>query len=563
MTAKNAPLVSHEDIIFGPNDGDNDFELPEEVELFLADKPLKNELTADGIALWWAPDLYNHCSEWMRCAQDVPLVKNWYLEHCPLGQPIKVHVSYQKLLKQGSIMLSLLIHCKNLNYLYLDYNMNLKPVKTLTMDHKKSHFGNAFHLCCETLCLTKLVVDAHVQYCLRNVDAFQLADSLHGWSHTALADLDSDEKGHHAFSASTQTNDSCWSDLEDALKSAQLQLDVEKNCNHQLEEKKTILEANKSRQSKKDNIPDKLAVYDNKIKVLAKKYGLMTEMFFPETSAISQSMSNPPPPFQTPDCYVSATVEEQCLVTELDSMLPNHIWQVRSSHHFTAVFSHAMQTSHSDILHKLCDNAEEIFNLSKTYFKVHYNHLKIPKVCVMLGIKDLSKPTYSLWIQFLFTDMKVNMAKPFANWKPLALSVFLLSPDMSFPENGMGTVLKIPYHSIFWEYKQLLVTKWTDCHIKAIVTSMNYLIFGQPKTLAQTNGAMAGEDLTAEVDAAMAAMDAMTLLNDTTDDGPHSEPHSTPPLSPLSDVLQHMEEARELEVKVKVGIVPSSLSIYY
>ncbi|KAL4064613.1 hypothetical protein J3A83DRAFT_4376837 [Scleroderma citrinum] len=99
MKAKNAPLVSHKDIIFGPNDGDNDFELPEEVELFLTDKPLENELTANGIALWWAPDLYNHCLEWMRCAQDVPLVKNWYLEHCLLGQPIKVCVSYQKLLK--------------------------------------------------------------------------------------------------------------------------------------------------------------------------------------------------------------------------------------------------------------------------------------------------------------------------------------------------------------------------------------------------------------------------------------------------------------------------------
>ncbi|KAL4074403.1 NUC071 domain-containing protein [Scleroderma citrinum] len=131
MTAKNAPLVSHKDIIFGPNDGDNNFELSEEVELFLADKPLENELTADGIALW-----------------------------------------------QGSNMLSLLIHCKNLNYLHLDYNMNLKPVKTLTMEHKKSHFGNAFHLCHETLHLTKLVMDAHVQYHLRNVDAFQLADSL-------------------------------------------------------------------------------------------------------------------------------------------------------------------------------------------------------------------------------------------------------------------------------------------------------------------------------------------------------------------------------------------------
>ena len=44
---------------------------------------------------------------------------------------------------QGHDMLNLLIQCKNLNYLHLDYNFNLKPVRTLTTkERKKSHFGN-------------------------------------------------------------------------------------------------------------------------------------------------------------------------------------------------------------------------------------------------------------------------------------------------------------------------------------------------------------------------------------------------------------------------------------
>ncbi|BCR85307.1 U4/U6-U5 snRNP complex subunit PRP8 [Aspergillus chevalieri] len=158
-------------------------------------------------------------------AQDVPLVKQWYLEHCPQGQPVKVRVSYQKLLKsyvlnelhknkpkaqnkqnllktlkstkffqqttidwveaglqvcrQGFNMLNLLIHRKNLTYLHLDYNFNLKPVKTLTTkERKKSRFGNAFHLMREILRLTKLIVDAQVQYRLGNIDAFQLADGI-------------------------------------------------------------------------------------------------------------------------------------------------------------------------------------------------------------------------------------------------------------------------------------------------------------------------------------------------------------------------------------------------
>ena len=73
--------------------------LPRSVHLSPYHHPLQNELTAEGIALWWAPDPYNRRSGRMRRAQDVPLVKNWYIEHCPPGQSVKVRVLYQKLLK--------------------------------------------------------------------------------------------------------------------------------------------------------------------------------------------------------------------------------------------------------------------------------------------------------------------------------------------------------------------------------------------------------------------------------------------------------------------------------
>ena len=218
--------VSHEDEIFGyGNDEDQEFTLPASVEPFLADEELYTSETSSAIALWWAPFPFDRRSGRMVRAQDVPLVKQWYLEHCPQGQPVKVRVSYQKLLKtyvlnelhkkkpkaqnkqnlmtslrstkffqqttidwveaglqvcrQGFNMLNLLIHRKNLTYLHLDYNFNLKPVKTLTTkERKKSRFGNAFHLMREILRLTKLIVDAQVQYRLGNIDAFQLADGI-------------------------------------------------------------------------------------------------------------------------------------------------------------------------------------------------------------------------------------------------------------------------------------------------------------------------------------------------------------------------------------------------
>ncbi|CAI0422434.1 unnamed protein product [Linum tenue] len=204
---------------------DDEFTLPEGVEALLEETQLYTDTTAAGISLLFAPRPFNVRSGRMRRAEDIPLVSEWYKEHCPPSYPVKVRVSYQKLLKcfvlnelhhrppkaqkkkhlfrslaatkffqsteldwaeaglqvckQGYNMLNLLIHRKNLNYLHLDYNFNLKPVKTLTTkERKKSRFGNAFHLCREILRLTKLVVDANIQFRLGNVDAFQLADGL-------------------------------------------------------------------------------------------------------------------------------------------------------------------------------------------------------------------------------------------------------------------------------------------------------------------------------------------------------------------------------------------------
>jgi pre-mRNA-processing factor 8 len=220
--------VSHEDEVFGFGVDEDDlenFEIDDDVQPFQEDEEVYTEDTSSAVALWWAPHPFDKRSGDMVRAQDVPLVKQWYLEHVPAGQPVKVRVSYQKLLKtyvlnelhkkqpkaqnkqnlmrtlkgtkffqqtkidwveaglqvcrQGYNMLNLLIHRKNLTYLHLDYNFNLKPVKTLTTkERKKSRFGNAFHLMREILRLTKLIVDAQVQYRLGNIDAFQLADGI-------------------------------------------------------------------------------------------------------------------------------------------------------------------------------------------------------------------------------------------------------------------------------------------------------------------------------------------------------------------------------------------------
>ena len=210
--------------LWGPDD---EVEASAGLRPLLSSVPLSTSRTGPGIALYFAPRPYHMRSGRTRRTIDVPLIGHWARERVSreLNYPTKVRVSYQKLLKnwvlnqlhsrpnvkknkkvlfkslkatkffqcteldwvevglqvcrQGHNMLNLLINRKQLNYLHLDYNFNLKPTKTLTTkERKKSRFGNAFHLTREILRLTKLVVDSHVQYRLGNIDAYQLADGL-------------------------------------------------------------------------------------------------------------------------------------------------------------------------------------------------------------------------------------------------------------------------------------------------------------------------------------------------------------------------------------------------
>jgi len=79
-------------------DGEDLILSPEVIPL-LADVSLYNENTASAIALYWAPRPFNMRSGFTRRCIDIPLVNSWFQEHCPPSHPVKVRVSYQKLLK--------------------------------------------------------------------------------------------------------------------------------------------------------------------------------------------------------------------------------------------------------------------------------------------------------------------------------------------------------------------------------------------------------------------------------------------------------------------------------
>ncbi|KAJ0965981.1 hypothetical protein J5N97_027119 [Dioscorea zingiberensis] len=162
---------------------EEDFYLPDGVEPLLQSTQLYTDTTAAGISLLFAPRPFNMRSGRMRrkrrYSSSIRVVQRALATKFFQTTELDWAEAGLQVCKQGYNMLNLLIHRKNLNYLHLDYNFNLKPVKTLTTkERKKSRFGNAFHLMREILRLTKLVVDANIQFRLGNVDAFQLADGL-------------------------------------------------------------------------------------------------------------------------------------------------------------------------------------------------------------------------------------------------------------------------------------------------------------------------------------------------------------------------------------------------
>jgi len=90
-----------------------------------------------------------------------------------------VHVG-KEICLQSHKLLSLLIKRKGIDYLNLDFNFNLKPIRTLsTRERKKSRFSNTFHFFREFLRLMKLIIDCHIKFYSGFIDFYQLSDGIH------------------------------------------------------------------------------------------------------------------------------------------------------------------------------------------------------------------------------------------------------------------------------------------------------------------------------------------------------------------------------------------------
>ncbi|KAI9460702.1 hypothetical protein HD554DRAFT_2041611 [Boletus coccyginus] len=345
-----------------------------------------------------------------------------------------------------------------------------------------------------------------------------------------------------------------------------------------LEEQNRILLANKPRKSAKGAVPDMLSAFDGEIQALAKKFGVLFEMFPPSGDILSRPLTgvciSSPASLDIvgPARYASTRAEEAAITAELDSMLPDHLRSLRSSNHFSQVFEQGLGFGRSNELHKLRGAAGDIFQLPSSHFSSEgaTRRLEFPEIRELLGVEQ-QNPKYMTFPPLLFANRRVDMRTPFSNWQMLAsilrivlwgqtalthtatrrpgaksngsrwnvnactpgclawaavIAIFIVSPDAEFSKHGVGATSQILYRNLFREYKCLLVTHWDSKNVCEVVKKVNNQVFGGASDkVAARSSAMNQEDLAAEIDAAMAAMDLPSDFSESLSE-PDEDPES-------------------------------------
>ncbi|KAG1730132.1 uncharacterized protein EDB91DRAFT_1252785 [Suillus paluster] len=194
-------------------------------------------------------------------------------------------------------------------------------------------------------------------------------DSESELDYNDVSELDALSSVTVGISSTTQSSASVQGgDMEVIL---QLENQSLKNNNRTLGEKNKILASNQRRRSSAQ-VPDELKAYNVELLTFACKYGVIAEMFPPEHHVLRLPVPNPPPIIISASHYASKSAEELCLVTEVYSLLPDHLHHFIPTSHFKSLLEQHLQGGHSSEIGKLCLMAGRIFGLDSSYFDLSF-----------------------------------------------------------------------------------------------------------------------------------------------------------------------------------------------
>jgi hypothetical protein len=121
------------------------------------------------------------------------------------------------------------------------------------------------------------------------------------------------------------------------IRHLQLENQTLKKDNRTLGEANKTLSANQRRSSSNAQVPDELKAFDAELATFSRKYGIVAEMFPPTHRVLKLTVPNPPPVILSGSRYATKSAEELCLVTELYSLLPDHLHRFVQTTHFQSL----------------------------------------------------------------------------------------------------------------------------------------------------------------------------------------------------------------------------------
>ncbi|KAG2123408.1 hypothetical protein DEU56DRAFT_917456 [Suillus clintonianus] len=416
-------------------------------------------------------------------------------------------------------------------------------------------------------------------------------------------------------STTTQSSASVQGGDMEIIRSLQLENQSLKNNNRTLGEKNKILASNQHRRSSAQ-VPDELKAYDVELSTFAHKYGVIAEMFPPEHRVLRLLVPNPPPMIISASRYASKSAEELCLVTEVYSLLPDHLHCFVPTSHFQSLLEQHLQGGRSSEIGKLRLMAGRIFGLDSSYFDLCFmKQDTIPEIQKMLGPGTTgarSSPSKFPPILFANREMDPTMSTVFGNWEPLAKAIrivmfgknsldisgwprakcnaqkwgttsctpgllawgwvaliFILSPDTSFAKAGVGAKSRLPHAAMFTAYKQLWVSLWDQPRICLIRKKIDAYVWQSSSTSNVATSDAEGEDFTSDL-MCLAITNAGCKESDfpgpTTDNIPGTTTDNTSdiprPVTPISPIVIPAASASALTPGPAVPvIVPAAPAI--
>ncbi|KAG1783209.1 hypothetical protein EV702DRAFT_1191641 [Suillus placidus] len=366
------------------------------------------------------------------------------------------------------------------------------------------------------------------------------------------------------------------------IQSLQLENQLLKNNNRTLGEKNKILASNQRRRSSAQ-VPDKLKAYDVELSTFARKYGVIAEMFPPEHRVLRLPVPNPPPVIISASRYASKSAKELCLVTEVYSLLPDHLHRFVPTSHFQSLLEQHLQGGRLSEIGKLRLMAGRIFGLDSSYFDLSFmKQDTIPEIQKMLGpgtAGGRSSPSKFPPILLKNREMDPTMSTVFGNWEPLAKAIrivmfgrnsldiyrwprakcnarkwgttsctpgllawgwvaliFILSPDTPFTKAGVGAKSRLPYAAMFTAYKQLWVTLWDQPRICSIHKKIDTYVWQSSSTSNVVTSDTDGEDFTSDL-MLLAIANAGCKESDFPGPTTNNTPDIPGPVTPISPIV--------------------------